>query len=189
MNNAHRIVSSEAEQLILVDDDDNETGHLSKAECHNGAGVLHRAFSVFLFDNDGRLLLQQRAAGKRLWPGHWSNSCCSHPRRGESMRVATGRRLQDELNASTELEHVYRFKYQAQYDEHGAERELCHVYAGHIIAPVKPNEHEIDAIRMLSAREIDEELERNPDQFTPWFKIEWRTLIDEHAELMSRYAM
>ena len=96
MESAHRIVSSEAEELILVDGEDNETGYLSKAACHDGDGVLHRAFSLFLFDSAGRLLLQQRAATKRLWPGFWSNSCCSHPRRGESMEVATSRRLRDE---------------------------------------------------------------------------------------------
>ena len=98
MEKAHRIVSSEAEELILVDSDDNETGFLSKAECHDGQGQRHRAFSLFLFNEDGELLLQQRAASKRLWPGYWSNTCCSHPRRGETLEVATRRRLRDELN-------------------------------------------------------------------------------------------
>ena len=189
MDNAHRIVSSEAEELILVDSDDNETGFLSKARCHDGGGVLHRAFSVFLFDSRGRLLLQRRAGGKRLWPGYWSNSCCSHPRRGETMAVATRRRLQDELNAGAELEHVYRFQYQAQYDESGAECELCHVYVGRLAGPVEPNEREIESIRMLSVAEVDAELDASPDEFTPWFRMEWRTLFDEHAGVMSRYAM
>ena len=189
MNNAHRIVSSEAEELILVDSDDNETGHLSKAACHDGGGVLHRAFSVFLFDDDGRLLLQRRAAGKRLWPGFWSNSCCSHPRRGESMQVATERRMRDELNANAELEFVYRFQYQAQYDETGAECELCHVFVGRVETPVKPNDHEIESVRMLTVAEVNDALSRKPDDFTPWFKMEWRTLFDEHAGVMSRYAM
>ena len=80
-----RIVSSEDEALILVDTDDTAIGSMSKAECHDGAGILHRAFSVFLFDEHGRLLLQQRAAGKRLWPLYWSNTCCSHPRQGEAI--------------------------------------------------------------------------------------------------------
>ncbi|MDH5246330.1 MAG: isopentenyl-diphosphate delta-isomerase, partial [Betaproteobacteria bacterium] len=93
MNERHRIVSSEREELILVDEDDNEVGHLSKADCHDGQGRLHRAFSVFLFNDAGELLLQQRGRSKRLWPGYWSNSCCSHPRRGESLEIATSRRL------------------------------------------------------------------------------------------------
>ncbi|HVS02847.1 MAG TPA: isopentenyl-diphosphate delta-isomerase, partial [Thermoanaerobaculia bacterium] len=90
-------VSFANEELILVDEDDREVGHLSKAEAHAGEGVLHRAFSVLLFDRRGNLLLQRRAGGKQLWPGYWSNSCCSHPRRGESMEVATRRRLAEEL--------------------------------------------------------------------------------------------
>ena len=98
MNDQHRIVSSEREQLILVDRDDREVGFMSKADAHDGAGVLHRAFSLFLFNDRGELLLQQRAPGKRLWGGYWSNSCCSHPRRGESLELATMRRLRDELN-------------------------------------------------------------------------------------------
>ena len=104
-----RIVSSEEDALILVDADDAEIGSRSKAECHNGDGVLHRAFSVFLFDNEGRLLLQQRAAGKRLWPLYWSNTCCSHPRRGEQIDEAAGRRLHDELHTSARLEFIYKF--------------------------------------------------------------------------------
>ena len=95
MASTHRIVSSEAEELILVDENDVDIGFLSKAECHDGAGQLHRAFSVFLFNDAGELLIQQRSRLKRLWPGYWSNTCCSHPRRGESMDIATQRRLYD----------------------------------------------------------------------------------------------
>ena len=84
------IVSSDDEALILVDDQDNEVGFLNKADCHVGDGVLHRAFSVFLFDDAGRLLLQHRASGKPLWPLYWSITCCSHPRRGETRELATG---------------------------------------------------------------------------------------------------
>ncbi len=91
--NENRVVSSEAEELILVDEHDNEIGHLSKAECHDGEGRLHRAFSVFLFNDSGELLLQRRSPAKRLWGGYWSNSCCSHPRLGESLHTATSRRL------------------------------------------------------------------------------------------------
>jgi isopentenyl-diphosphate delta-isomerase len=189
MNSANRIVSSETEELILVDADDNETGYLSKAQCHDGEGVLHRAFSVFLFDDRGRVLLQQRARSKRLWPGYWSNSCCSHPRRGESMHVATDRRLSDELNAGAKLEFVYKFTYQARFGEAGAENELCHVFVGRAAADLKPNEHEIDAIRFLSRADIESELAAEASQFTPWFKLEWRALVDEHRDVMARYAM
>ena len=187
MENAHRIVSSEAEELILVDAEDQETGYLSKAECHDAGGILHRAFSVFLFNTDGELLLQQRSASKRLWPGYWSNTCCSHPRRGESMAVATTRRLQDELNIEASLEFVYKFTYQALYADKGAEHELCHVYLGHVGDDVRPNDHEIAAIRYLAPDKLLAELAGDGSMFTPWFKMEWTTLVDEHRDQLARY--
>ena len=91
MEGAHKLVSSDAEELILVDEDDTEIGFLAKAKCHDGTGILHRAFSLFLFNEAGELLLQRRSESKRLWPGYWSNTCCSHPRKGESMTIATRR--------------------------------------------------------------------------------------------------
>ncbi len=189
MDNEHRVVSSDTEELILVDAEDNETGYLSKGECHDGAGLLHRAFSVFLFDDNGRLLLQQRADSKRLWPGYWSNSCCSHPRRGETMIVATARRLHDELNIQSDLEYVYKFSYQAQFDDVGSEHELCHVYVGAVHGPLQPNEHEIQAIRLVSAGELKLELDTEPGRFTPWFRMEWQTLNERHAGVLERYAI
>lgn len=187
VNPAHRIVSSEAEELILVDADDNETGHLSKSACHDGHGILHRAFSVFLFDDAGRVLLQQRAPGKRLWPGFWSNSCCSHPRRGESMRVATRRRLLDELHVDVPLEFVYKFRYRADFGEAGAEHELCHVFLGRLSDPPEPNDHEIAAIRFLEAEELGRELALRPERYTPWFIMEWQALGNEHSAQLAGF--
>ena len=92
MEIVNRVVSSESEELILVDAQDRPVGRSSKAAAHDGDGQLHRAFSVFLFNARGELLLQQRGREKRLWPGYWSNSCCSHPRIGESMEIATHER-------------------------------------------------------------------------------------------------
>lgn len=187
MSNVHRIVSSEAEELILVDADDNEIGFLSKADCHDGAGVLHRAFSVFLFNDDGELLLQQRSQSKRLWPGYWSNSCCSHPRRGESMQVATQRRLLDELNIETSLEYVYKFSYEASFGYLGSEHELCHVYLGKVGEPVRANTNEIADTRFVSAEALAAEMDASPERFTPWFKMEWQTLLTEHRGMLANY--
>jgi len=183
----HQIVSSEAEQLILVDANDAETGFLSKAECHDGAGQLHRAFSVFLFNASGELLLQQRSQQKRLWPGYWSNTCCSHPRRGESLQIATRRRLLDELHIESQLEFIYKFTYQAKFGDVGSEHELCHVYLGRVDGEVAPNSNEIDAIRYLGAASLDAELAANDANFTPWFKLEWQTLQQDHAEKLRAY--
>jgi isopentenyl-diphosphate delta-isomerase len=187
LDNEHRIVSSEAEELILVDDDDTVTGYLSKAECHDGGGVLHRAFSLFLFNQNGELLLQQRSASKRLWPGFWSNSCCSHPRRGESMGVATQRRLRDELNIDVSLEYVYKFSYQAEFGDSGSEHELCHVYLGKVEDSVEPNDHEIESIRFVQPHDLAEEFAASPAVFTPWLKMEWLALSGEHREKLAGY--
>lgn len=187
MNERHRVVSSEGEELILVDNDDNEIGFLSKARCHNGDGVMHRAFSLFLFNDQGELLLQQRSDNKRLWPGFWSNSCCSHPRRGESMEIATMRRLSDELNVETSLEFIYRFCYTATFDEAGSENELCHVYLGRLSGEVQPNESEISSVRFVSPDVLSKELSKFPERFTPWFKQEWQELASNYNQPLSRY--
>ncbi len=184
--NENRVVSSEAEELILVDENDNEIGHLSKAECHDGEGRLHRAFSVFLFNDSGELLLQKRSPAKRLWGGFWSNSCCSHPRRGEDMVTATRRRLRDELNVEAELEYVYRFSYQAGFGEAGSENELCHVYLGRCNA-VTPNENEIAAVRFVTARAMAGELATQADTLTPWFRMEWQALQRDYRDTLSKY--
>ena len=183
----HKVVSSDNEELILVDESDNETGYLSKAACHDGSGLLHRAFSVVVFNADGELLLQQRGKDKRLWPGFWSNSCCSHPRKGESMSFATGRRLLEELGIEVELEFVYKFQYQASFGEAGSEHELCSVYLGRCAADVRPNATEIESIRFLSAKELSAEMDAKPDEFTPWFRQEWERLNGEFAETLERY--
>ncbi|MDH4072186.1 MAG: isopentenyl-diphosphate Delta-isomerase [Gammaproteobacteria bacterium] len=182
-----RIVSSEGEALILVDEHDNEIGSLSKAECHDGDGILHRAFSVFLFDEDGALLVQQRAAGKRLWPLYWSNTCCSHPRVGESIGVAAARRLEDELHTVADLEFVYSFAYHASFAGLGSERELCHVFLGRILQAPRANATEIAAMRYLSAKDLDRELEDDPGSFTPWFKLEWERLKEEFGGILAGY--
>lgn len=187
MENVNRVVSSEAEELILVDNDDREQGTLSKAACHDGDGILHRAFSAFLFNANGELLLQQRAASKRLWPGFWSNSCCSHPRRGETMTTATERRLEEELNLSADLRFVYKFRYQAAYGDLGSEHELCYVFLGRIGADVVPNAEEIAATRFVSADALNAQLSGSPERFTPWFKLEWDALQREHGDLLGAY--
>ena len=183
-----RIVSSEAEELILVDEEDRETGYLSKADCHDGEGRLHRAFSVFLFNRAGELLLQQRADGKRLWPGYWSNTCCSHPRRGETIELASGRRLADELNISAELEFVYKFIYRAPFGDAGSEYEFCHVFIGRVDGEHRANVSEIAATRFLGPAALDAELDREPGQFTPWFKLEWEALTTTHRDALGRFA-
>ena len=180
-------VSTENELLILVDTDDQETGNLGKDECHDGDGILHRAFSVFLFNDRGELLLQQRSAEKRLWPMYWTNTCCSHPRQGESMQVATERRLQQELDTASTLEFIYKFEYQARFGDLGSENELCWVYLGRLEQEATANDAEIAALRFADAKTLQVEIESNPDAFTPWFKMEWQRLNEEYADRLATY--
>ena len=179
------IVSSEVEALILVDEKDREVGHLSKAACHDGDGVLHRAFSLFIFNRRGELLLQQRNEEKRLWPLGWSNSCCSHPRHGESMDEAIHRRLHQELHMRSELHFLYKFQYQARYQDLGSENELCSVYVGVSDDGVLPNSHEIADHRWIAPDQLDEEMKSRPEIFTPWFQMEWRRVRELYGDALA----
>jgi isopentenyl-diphosphate delta-isomerase len=183
----HKIVSFDSEPLILVDADDNVTGYESKRAAHIGGGMLHRAFSIFLFTEDDRVLLQQRSGKKPLWPLYWSNSCCSHPRRGESYDDAVHRRLREELAVDVELRYLYRFQYRAEFGEIGAEHELCSVFVGKVPGPVRVdvNPSEIAAWRWVPSSEVDRLIENRPEEVTPWFIMEWQRLRTEYRELLA----
>jgi isopentenyl-diphosphate delta-isomerase len=174
-------VAADSDALILVDESDREVGHMSKLQCHDGAGVLHRAFSLLVFNAKGELLLQQRAASKRLWPLYWSNSCCSHPRRAESMETAIHRRLLEELGLRSRLHFLYKFQYQAQFDAGGAEHEVCSVFVGRSSEPVRANRSEVLAWRWIAPEALQTELSGSgADRFTPWFMLEWARIWRDH---------
>lgn len=170
----HEVVSFDDELLIRVDPEGRAIGYLDKARAHDGDGVLHLAFSLFVFNSQGALLLQQRAAGKRLWPGFWSNTCCSHPRKGETLSAAIHRRLREELGFDCPLRFLHEFTYHARYGELGSEHEFCHVFAGTSDAVPDANGHEIQQLRYCLPAQLDDEIERQPETFTPWFKLEWQ---------------
>ncbi|MGA7539253.1 MAG: isopentenyl-diphosphate Delta-isomerase [Steroidobacteraceae bacterium] len=173
--------SSEAESLILVDEADREVGHMSKARCHEGRGVLHRAFSLLIFNESGELLLQRRSASKRLWPHYWSNSCCSHPRRAESMESAIHRRLHEELGLRCPLHFLFKFRYQAQFDNVGAEHELCSVFIGRSTEQVRIDHNEIADWRWVSPEGLGAEMHgAGAQRFTPWFTMEWERIWRDH---------
>lgn len=173
MMRTHPEVSFADEPLILVDEHDREVGFASKQRCHEGEGLLHRAFSVFLFDATGRVLLQQRAESKPLWPGFWANSCCSHPRRGETVEEAARRRVAEELGVQAELEALFTFTYHARYRDLGSERELCWVLAGRLTGEPHPNPNEVAAWRLVTPLELDSELATRPELYSPWLHLEW----------------
>jgi isopentenyl-diphosphate Delta-isomerase len=178
-------IAAESDSLILVDEADQGVGHLSKALCHEGRGILHRAFSLLIFNGNGELLIQQRSASKRLWPLYWSNSCCSHPRSAETMEAATHRRLHEELGLRCPLHFLFKFQYQAQFDATGAENELCSVFIGRSTDSVKINAHEILAWRWVSPEALQAEMADGGGNFTPWFELEWvRIWRDHRAEVL-----
>lgn len=178
------VVSSEDELLILVDRDDEEIGHLDKGACHDGEGVLHRAFSLFIFNDDGELLLQRRAFDKRLWPGFWSNSCCSHPRRGERLEEAVERRLSEELGMTSRFEFLFKFSYHAAFGEEGSEREVCSVFIGRSNDPVSANANEVAEWRWIPVPDLDVALRERGDLYTPWLRLEWPKVREFYAEML-----
>ena len=180
------IVSSESELLILVDQEDNTVGFLNKAACHDGKGLLHRAFSVFILNSEGEILLQRRSLGKRLWGGFWSNSCCSHPRKGESVVDAAKRRCQEELGIKVDLRFLYKFSYEAEFENAGSENELCHVLVGHSEMEPSINRNEILEWRWISRKDLDEELLYQGAHYTPWLKMEWEAINRDHIDQISR---
>jgi isopentenyl-diphosphate delta-isomerase len=173
-------VFTESDSLILVDESDHGVGHLSKLLCHQGRGVLHRAFSLLIFNGNGELLIQQRSASKRLWPLYWSNSCCSHPRSTESLEAAVQRRLYEELGLRCPLHFLFKFQYQAQFDETGAENELCSVFIGGSSDSVKINTDEILAWRWVGPDALQAEMASGAGNFTPWFMLEWTRIWRDH---------
>jgi isopentenyl-diphosphate Delta-isomerase len=176
-------VDVDVDALILVDEADHRLGILSKALCHEGRGVLHRAFSLLIFNDRGELLIQQRSAAKRLWPMYWSNSCCSHPRAEESLEIATQRRLHEELGIRCPLQFLFKFQYQAQFDATGAENELCSVFVGKCSEAITVNSNEISDWRWISPEALKQEMSADDGRiFTPWFRLEWDRIWRDHRQ-------
>ncbi len=177
-----KVVSFNDEPLILVDENDNEIGYLLKDACHQGDGILHRAFSIFILTPKKDLILQKRSEDKLLWPNFWSNTVCSHPRKGETLEVATQRRLEDEIGIQTALKYLFKFQYQAKYKNYGSESEVCSVFIGKYDGLIYPNANEIKDLMLIPFEEVESEIARNSQYFTPWFKIEWEKIISEYKK-------
>lgn len=168
------------ELVVLVNERDDAIGTMGKLRAHQ-EGALHRAFSVFLFDDQGRLLLQQRAAGKYHSAGLWTNTCCSHPRPHESIRDAAKRRLQEEMGIATELEQRFSFIYRAALDNGLQEHELDHVLFGRFTGPAMPDPSEVGDWKYVSPDALDEELKNHPERYTVWLLECWQRVREELA--------
>jgi len=158
------------EQVILVDEYDQPIGQMEKMEAHE-KGLLHRAFSIFIFNTRGELLLQQRAESKYHSGGLWTNTCCSHPRCGESNKVAAIRRLKEEMGMECELNYGFNFIYKAAFADGLIEHELDHVFFGVSDELPEINKTEVESYRYVNLKFLTADINMNPELYTPWLKI------------------
>ncbi|AQX13550.1 isopentenyl-diphosphate Delta-isomerase [Elizabethkingia meningoseptica] len=158
------------EKVVLVTPNDEVLGLMEKIQAHKN-GLLHRAFSVFLFNNEGKMLLQQRSSNKYHSPDQWTNACCSHPRENETYLDAAMRRVNEELGINCQLEEKFHFIYKADVGQGLWEHELDHVFIGEYNGEYRLNPDEVSAIRFVTLEELDHEVAQQPEMFTEWFKI------------------
>ncbi|UPK72774.1 isopentenyl-diphosphate Delta-isomerase [Chitinophaga filiformis] len=165
-------------QVILVNELDQETGLMEKMEAHE-KGLLHRAFSVFILNDQGDMLLQQRALDKYHSGGLWTNACCSHPLPGETVEAAAHRRLSEEMGFDCPLRELFQFTYRTEFDNGLIEHEYDHVWAGTYNGAINPAPEEVHAYQYLSVNEIIRLMAEVPEQFTSWFRLAFPRVIDQ----------
>ncbi|RLD77814.1 MAG: isopentenyl-diphosphate delta-isomerase [Bacteroidetes bacterium] len=166
------------ERVILVDEQDKEVGTMEKIEAHEKA-LLHRAFSIFVLNDAGQMMLQRRALSKYHSPGLWTNTCCSHPRPGESLEEATRRRIVEEMGFECEMHEVFSFIYKAAFDRGLTEHELDHVFMGiHNDDPLI-NPEEAEEWKWIDVDDLLADIKENPDNYTVWFKIALKEMEDK----------
>lgn len=158
------------DQVILVDENDKPIGTMGKLEVHQ-KGLLHRAFSVFIFNDKGEMLLQRRALSKYHSAGLWTNTCCSHPQPNEDTLAAANRRLNEEMGMKAELSHKASFIYKTPFDNSLTEHEFDHVFIGYSNSDPVINPEEVASFKWMSLESIRSEIKTNPENFTSWFKI------------------
>lgn len=172
-------------EIVLVDSKDNVTGFETKENAHLGKGVLHRAISAFVLNSKRQLLIQRRSRLKKLWPLFWSNTCCTHPRIDETYQQAAERRIFEELGFKCILKRLYKFEYQADFNGLGAENELCAVLIGQYDGSVKPNADEIAEWKFIDVEDLKRDMEKNPDKYTPWFRMEFERILRDFRNELS----
>ena len=164
-------------EVIVVDENDNAKGVMEKMEAHQ-KGVLHRAFSVFVFNSAGELLLQQRADHKYHSGGLWTNTCCSHPAPGEEVADAAVRRLKEEMGFNCELAHAFSFIYKAHFQNGLTEYEFDHVYIGYSDSIPLLNKDEVQDWKYINLQNLSQDMEENPGIYTAWIKECFKMVVN-----------
>lgn len=162
------------ELIVTVDENDNVTGTEEKGKCHEGDGILHRAFLAMVFDASGKLVLARRSEKKRLWPGFWDGTVASHLFSGEDYAGASKRRLSEEIGLKApSVKYLFKFRYRVSYKDIGTEHEICAVTAlyGVDAGRLQPEGAEISDIRLIGPDELAKEIKSNGDAFAPWFVL------------------
>lgn len=176
------------EYLILVDGNDNQIGKEEKVRCHLPDGKLHRAFTILLFDKEGRLLLTQRSMSKMLWPGDWDGTVASHPRQSETYVSSAERRLPEELGLTCKLDYLFKFEYHVPYKDIGSENEVCGTLIGTVDDPssIKLVEDEISAIKWVALDQLLSEIEKSPEIFCPWMLVALYFLSESNNKISEK---
>jgi isopentenyl-diphosphate delta-isomerase len=177
------------EYLILVDENDNPIGFEEKVKCHLPDGKLHRAFTVLLFDKDGKLLLTRRSQSKMLWPGDWDGTVASHPRKSETYVSSAQRRLPEEIGASCDLDYLFKFEYHVPYKNIGSENEICGALIGHVPESFQTKlvQDEISEVKWLNNEELYSDMEKNPQIYCPWMIVALYLLPESKKEMMEKH--
>jgi isopentenyl-diphosphate delta-isomerase len=167
------------EEIILVDENDEQIGFETKLKAHENGGKLHRAFSIFIFDDPGKMLLQRRSKKKYHFGGLWTNACCSHPTRGEKLQEAAHARLRQEFGFDAELKEIFSFTYRApDPNSELTEFEFDHVFCGKFNDEPQPDPNEIEDWKWVDVMGLLADLESNPYDYTPWFRIAAHKVIE-----------
>jgi len=177
------------EYVILVDKNDNPIGREEKVKCHLPNGKLHRAFTALIFDKEGRLLITRRSLSKMLWPGDWDGTVASHPREKETYVSSAERRMPEEIGISCKFDYLFKFEYHVPYKDVGSENEICATLLGIVEKSSKFNlvKDEIAEIKWITADELIEDLQKNPEIYCPWMLIAIYLLPKSEKSMLTKY--
>lgn len=164
-------------QLLTVNENDEVVGSDTRENCHSGEGILHRAITIFIFNEENEILLTRRSSLKKLWPGFWDTSCSTHVRQNESYEQAGERRLPEELGFRSKLKFILKFQYQANFNNIGSENEICALLTGQYSGKIKPNTDEISEYKWITIAEMEKEI-NNGNDYSPWLKIAFEKYME-----------